>query len=30
VKLNAKWEKLASKEIKGADVKEILIRETNE
>jgi hypothetical protein len=28
--LNKEWEKLASKELKGKDVKETLIRETNE
>jgi methylmalonyl-CoA mutase len=28
--LNAKWSALASKELKGKDVKETLIRETNE
>lgn len=30
VKLDPKWESLASKELKGKDVKETLIRETNE
>jgi methylmalonyl-CoA mutase len=30
VKLNQKWEALAAKEIKGKDVKETLVRETNE
>jgi hypothetical protein len=30
VKLDAKWEALAAKEIKGKDVKETLVRETNE
>lgn len=28
--MNAQWEKLASKELKGKDVKETLVRETNE
>ena len=28
--LNKKWESLASKELKGKDVKETLVRETNE
>jgi len=28
--LNAQWEKLASKELRGKDVKETLVRETNE
>jgi methylmalonyl-CoA mutase len=30
VKLNQKWEALAAKEIKGKDIKETLVRETNE
>jgi hypothetical protein len=30
VKLDAKWEALAAKEIKGKDVRETLVRETNE
>lgn len=30
VKLDAKWEPLAAKEVKGKDVKETLVRETNE
>jgi methylmalonyl-CoA mutase N-terminal domain/subunit len=30
MKLNAKWEALAAKELKGHDVKETLVRETNE
>lgn len=30
VKLNAKWEALAAKELKGKDVKETLVKETNE
>jgi len=30
VHLNAKWEALASKEIKTKDVKSALVRETNE
>jgi hypothetical protein len=28
--LNKKWESLAAKELKGKDVKETLVRETNE
>jgi len=28
--LNESWTKLASKELKGKDVKETLVRETNE
>ena len=28
--MNAKWEKLASKELRGKNVKETLIKETNE
>ena len=30
MKLDAKWEALAAKELKGKDVKETLVRETNE
>ena len=30
MKLDAKWEALAAKEIKSKDVKEVLVRETNE
>jgi hypothetical protein len=30
VKLNTKWEALAAKELKGKDLKETLVRETNE
>jgi hypothetical protein len=30
VKLNAKWEALAAKEVKGKDLKETLVHETNE
>ena len=30
MKLNAKWEALAAKELKGKDIKEVLVRETNE
>lgn len=30
VTLNAKWESLAAKELKGKDLKETLVRETNE
>ena len=30
VKLDAKWETLAGKELKGKDVKDVLVRETNE
>lgn len=30
MKLNAKWEALAAKELKGKNVRDILIRETNE
>jgi len=30
VNIDKKWEALASKELKGKDVKDILVRETNE
>ena len=30
VKLDAKWEQLAGKELKGKNVKDVLVRETNE
>jgi len=30
VQLNKKWETLAAKELKGKDIREILVRETNE
>jgi methylmalonyl-CoA mutase len=30
VKLDSKWETLAAKELKGKDVKDTLVRETNE
>jgi methylmalonyl-CoA mutase N-terminal domain/subunit len=30
VKLDAKWESLAAKELKGKDMRQVLIRETNE
>ena len=30
MKLNKKWEGLAGKELKGKNVKDILVRETNE
>jgi len=29
-KINKKWEAMASKELKGKDIKETLVRETNE